>query len=88
MLRIGLLCNLFQAQSTPEIYSLDRWIPVGQVVNDQNPFPPISESWKDPHTSIFVGLVDYRDPRCSTTIEYLFSRAKYPDRLHIGKRTF
>ena len=49
------------------------------------PLPPISPSWQDPTAHIFVGIVSYRDKRCSATLDSLFSNAKYPERVHVGE---
>lgn len=54
-----------------------------------HPIKPISQTlWTSPDTLIFVGIVAYRDPRCATTLSYLLSRAKYPDRIRIGTSFF
>jgi [Skp1-protein]-hydroxyproline N-acetylglucosaminyltransferase len=34
--------------------------------------------------SIFVSIASYRDPECTKTIEDLFLKAKYPDRIFVG----
>lgn len=36
-------------------------------------------------STIFIGLVSYRDKRCGHTLKNIFSNAKYPDRLSIGR---
>jgi hypothetical protein len=48
------------------------------------PLPPVSDSWKDPTSQIFIGISHYRDSRCATTVNNLLSKAKYPERIHIG----
>eukprot|EP01036_Dinobryon_divergens_P029870 gene29870-39036_t len=50
----------------------------------QGYLPPISESWKDPNTQIFVGVSHYRDNRCSKTVQNIFTKAKYPARIFVG----
>ena len=51
----------------------------------QGSLPPVSQSWKDPNTQIFVGVSHYRDNRCSKTVQNIFSKAKYPARVFVGK---
>ena len=81
-------CNS-RSQEPSAVFTGEAWVPIptNRVLGDahgQMPIAPSSTLWESPSTLIFVGLVDYRDPRCATTIDYLFSRAKYPDRVHIG----
>eukprot|EP01031_Cornospumella_fuschlensis_P026623 gene26623-32172_t len=49
-----------------------------------SPMPPLTDSWNDPDTLIFVGIASYRDQRCATTLANLFTKAQYPERLRIG----
>lgn len=82
-------CNS-RSQEPSAVFNGESWVPIptNRVLGDaqgQLPIRPSSSLWESPSTLIFVGLVDYRDPRCATTIDYLFSRAKYPDRIRIGK---
>lgn len=44
----------------------------------------MSTIWSDKDTQIFVGMVHYRDTRCSNTLENIFKKAKYPDRVFVG----
>ena len=37
-----------------------------------------------PLETIFVSIISYRDPRCITTIEQLFTQALYPERLRVA----
>jgi hypothetical protein len=57
---------------------------VSYVESDSKPLPPVSDSWKSANTQIFIGIADYRDARCSTTLSNLFSKAKYPNRVFVG----
>ena len=74
--------------STPSLQSnRNEWVDVTsdyQFVNSQRPMSPISNSYQDPETLIFVGISTFRDSRCTTTIENLFHKAKNPDRIRIG----
>lgn len=81
-------CNS-RSQEPSAVFTGEAWVPIptNRALGDahgQMPIAPSSTLWESPSTLIFVGLVDYRDPRCATTIDYLFSRAKYPDRVRIG----
>jgi hypothetical protein len=87
-----LILSFASSDVQPGIYNGETWVPLNsqalnQKASDSNktPLHPVSESWKSSSTLIFAGIIDYRDSRCSMTMEYLFSRAKYPDRIRIGK---
>ena len=45
------------------------------------PFPPKTESWKDPRATIFLAIASFRDKLCPITLYNLFSKAKYPERI-------
>ena len=49
-----------------------------------SPPPPISASWKETDTTIFVGISSFRDKRCSDTLKHVFSRADHPERISVG----
>jgi len=49
------------------------------------PLKPISNNWKDPNTQIFVGVSHFRDIRCANTLDNIFKKAKYPERVFVGK---
>lgn len=76
--------------SFPAIYNTETWVPIRGEVSPNDAAPPKSQPAvpyeSNPNTVIFIGLVEYRDARCSRTIDNLLSKAKYPDRLRIGKR--
>ena len=64
---------------------------MGKWVSFEEPEPvnsgtlsPLSRSWAEPTAEIFVGMIHYRDRRCSLTVENLLTKAKYPERIHIG----
>jgi hypothetical protein len=73
-----------QNPTSPSIFNTEHWVPLQYVSGPSKPMPPVSESWKDNGAEIFVGLVHYRDRRCSDTLMNLFGKAKYPDRIHVG----
>jgi len=39
---------------------------------------------KDGHETIYCSVASYRDPECHDTIEDLYARAKYPDRIRVA----
>ncbi|KAL3925354.1 MAG: hypothetical protein SGILL_000463 [Bacillariaceae sp.] len=41
-------------------------------------------SFHDDKETIFVALASYRDPECYYTVESIFARAKFPDRIRVG----
>eukprot|EP01041_Mallomonas_annulata_P012783 gene12784-26953_t len=73
--------------STPDgaIFTDNEWVPI-HLDKDQSPKPrpPVSESWKDSTTEIFIAIAHYRDDRCGKTLFNLFSKAKHPNRINIG----
>jgi hypothetical protein len=83
---ISLLFNLLALSlpSGPSLNNVDSWLPVKFEKGDHFPLPPVSGSWKDANTEIFVGISHYRDIRCSATLANLFSKAKFPDRIKVG----
>lgn len=76
--------------SAPSIYTFDNWRELKHTDKPTNtdadvPHLPVSESWKDPTAEIFVGIVSYRDRRCSQTLANLFDKAEFPDRVRVGE---
>lgn len=91
LLASGWGASIDSPPSGPAIYNTEHWIPLSHT-NDPTytmgalkPLPPVSESWKDPTSLIFVGIIHYRDRRCSTTLANLFANAKNPERIRVGK---
>jgi [Skp1-protein]-hydroxyproline N-acetylglucosaminyltransferase len=41
-------------------------------------------SWKDEKETIFVSIASYRDSECQPTLESLYARAKYPERIRVA----
>lgn len=71
----------------PAVFNGESWVSVSNDVSKAGePRPPTPIlSHTDPNQSeIFVGILSYRDPRCGETLNSLFKRAKYPDRVRIG----
>lgn len=73
----------WQAPDHPSIFNGQDWISIDPK-SAKGPLAPISTSWADPLTTIFVGIVSYRDDRCSKTLHNVLTKAKYPERLRIG----
>lgn len=86
-----LASELYQSPpSDPSIFTFDNWRVLTHTeqptyTDGDAPVPPVSESWKDPTAEIFVGIVSYRDRRCSQTLANLFDKAEFPDRVRVGK---
>jgi len=77
---------LTHVPSTPSIYN-DRgeWKDVTGKPSSATLPQLTSKSYLDDEALIFVGISSYRDSRCVQTIRNLFQKAKYPDRIRIGK---
>jgi len=56
-----------------------------ETKTEKMPLKPISNNWKDPNTQIFVGVSHFRDIRCANTLDNIFKKAKYPERVFVGK---
>ena len=41
-------------------------------------------SYHDGHETVFVALASYRDPECLPTVEDIYRRAKYPERIRLA----
>jgi hypothetical protein len=79
--------TLWTTLDAASINLMNEWIDIDDNSNFET-LRPISNSWEDSTAEIFVGIVHYRDRRCSATLENLFSKATYPDRLHVGSLGF
>ncbi|CAM9164113.1 unnamed protein product [Chrysoparadoxa australica] len=60
------------------------WVPVLQDPNAPQPYPPKSDSWSKPETSLFISIASFRDARCGRTLFNLLTKAAHPERLTIG----
>jgi hypothetical protein len=47
-------------------------------------YPPISESWAKPDTTLFLMIASFRDKLCPRTLFNLFTKSKYPSRIYPG----
>lgn len=45
---------------------------------------PVSESWKDPKTTLLISIASFRDALCPKTLYNLFTKAQYPDRITVS----
>jgi hypothetical protein len=82
---ILLLCFCYSSQSA-RIFNSESWIDISE--EDSNRYTqrgvPASNHWKDSGAEIFVGISEYRDKRCGLTLQNLFKKAKFPNRLRLG----
>ena len=83
------VCKL-ESDGLSAVFNTEEWKLITTDVgssgaSDDNP-PKASNSWRDPDTQIFVSIVEYRDSRCPITLRNLFTKAKNPNRLVVGKR--
>ena len=80
------VCKL-ESDGLSAVYNTEEWkLVTNDVVSTSDEKPPkASSSWKDPDTQIFVSIVEYRDSRCPVTLKNLFTKAKNPNRLVVGK---
>ncbi|CAM9618094.1 unnamed protein product, partial [Chrysoparadoxa australica] len=60
------------------------WLNLVDDPDAPKPYPPKSDSWKSSETTIFIGISSFRDRRCPTTLFNYFTKAEYPERIHIG----
>jgi hypothetical protein len=48
------------------------------------PYPPKTDSWSRPDTTLFLSIASFRDKLCPVTLFNAFSKAEFPNRIHIG----
>ena len=56
---------------------------IGTYVDGETDIDPKSKGLPDERT-IFVGIASYRDWQCRYTVESIFNRAKFPNRIRVG----
>jgi len=80
-----LLCLPLLLLAAPFIFDEQRgeWVSFKQVAKPPG-LPKQAASWQAADASLFVGIAHYRDGRCAETLKNLFSKAKYPARVHVG----
>jgi len=66
------------------LFDMGGWNDVSTDISNPKPYPPKSDSWKQPETPFLITLASYRDDLCGITIKRIFDKAKYPDRVRIG----
>ena len=73
---------------TSAVFNGEKWI---EILKDKEtspevsvPLPPLGTASDDGISEIFIGILNFRDPRCGDTLRNLFTKAKYPDRVRIG----
>lgn len=81
-LSLFILCT---SQTTPAIFNGDEWIQIEEDSQNNIATPsPHTYANQNKTSKIFVAIVSFRDIRCSVTLKNLFSKAKHPDRVHVG----
>ena len=71
------------------VFNSEEWVLVQSIAEEGSSSPPkASSTWKDPDAEIFVSIVEYRDNRCPLTLQNLFSKAKNPKRVFVGKSSW
>ena len=80
-----LLCLPLMPLAAPSIFDEQKgeWISFKQVAKPAT-LPKQAASWVATDASIFVGIAHYRDGRCAETLKNLFTKAKFPERVHVG----
>lgn len=70
----------------PALYSYPQWYQLEDKMYEHGfPIKPNVSPHFEEDSSIFVTISHYRDGRCATTLDYLFKRAKFPNRVYVGK---
>ncbi|CAM9364997.1 unnamed protein product [Choristocarpus tenellus] len=60
------------------------FVPIYRNKSAPQPYPPVSNSWNLPETSLWVGIASFRDSRCGKTLFNMFSKAGHPKRVFAG----
>jgi len=69
----------------PALFADSKWNRIeDSMYKFGNPVKPILTPNIKKDSSIFVTISHYRDARCASTVDYLFKKAKYPNRVNIG----
>jgi len=50
----------------------------------ERPYPPRSDSWKRPESTIYLSIASFRDKLCPLTLYNVFTKAKHPARIFPG----
>ena len=60
------------------------WLPVVGEPGPHKPHPFIDDVlWRRNDTSLWIGIASFRDPLCGQTLHNIFSKAAFPERLHV-----
>ncbi len=65
-----------------KMHNGDNWIDVDH--QQFQTMAPISTSFNEVSTEIFVSLASFRDARCALTLKNIFTKAKNPKRIRVG----
>ena len=80
--------RFFDGKHNPQCFSrikgkwtnIEEHIPQGKP----RPYPPKSHNYVYVDTPLYVSISAYRDWRCARTLYYLYTKAKYPERVFAG----
>lgn len=84
---ITLCCSILltQTESSPAIFNGDEWVLIDSSSSEQSLPSPKTYPNQVSNAQIFIAIASFRDNRCSVTLKNLFSKAKNPERINIGK---
>ena len=66
------------------IFNSDEWVSISNSDTTSILPNPITYADQENNAEIFIGISEYRDNRCPTTLNNIFSKAKYPQRIRVG----
>ena len=63
-----------------------QWVPLYEnpYAESVSPYPPQSESWKEPTTTLMISISSFRDKLCPRTLYNIYTRSEYPQRIIVG----
>ncbi|TFJ82232.1 hypothetical protein NSK_006561 [Nannochloropsis salina CCMP1776] len=88
---LAVLCDLpgawgKEGKNRPMFYDGGAWHDLDEDPRpgEPLPYPPDSDSWQRPDTTVHVQISSFRDHRCPKTLYNLFTKAKFPGRVRVG----
>jgi hypothetical protein len=60
------------------------WVPLEYGAKQRPLYPPMSDSWRSPNSSIHVSISSFRDQLCPRTLRNIFTKSLHPHRITVS----